>query len=542
VTNPTFSGTSHWSVSGGAQYDAAASRSADGSGSIRLPRGGRVDSPGALPVTPGKTYTFAAYIRTPAWPPGMVYMVFGVVNAGGGYFRYGGQSGAAGNGTPNTWQEIVLTITPDATTQYISVGIARVYHDSGVSDLWVDELYFGEGTGFGSPPTPKRPFQGADVQVDALGNFSVKQGGAFQPFFPFCIYGDARRPSWAAYSTQGFNCDMWGDASTVPRAAAAVSPFNPQGMRSGIQVAQYMNQGGWGYDPTGANLANQITALKATGLMDSHVLLYYWDNENVWDQWTNQMRQASVITQQDRSASGQRLHPLYVLQGSYNAARMYHATTGGACCDVTGTYADAANTGGAGHAGGQEILQQVEGQDHPVTFAQFNIVWKGVGVGTLRRYVYEYVARGARGIGLWRDCYPSDCGGLASPVDRVDWWPDVPNLRRELDQLLPLIREPHWTAWRVAYPPALPLTVGTRDVKGQGHLLVTNTSGAPVTVTFTLIGLPYTPQRVVNYFTGQTVTPVAGNAVTVTVPALGLASGTAVYQIAGSATTAPVIK
>jgi hypothetical protein len=84
VTNPTFSGTSHWSVSGGAQYDAAASRSADGSGSIRLPRGGRVDSPGALPVTPGKTYTFAAYIRTPAWPPGMVYMVFGVVNAGGG--------------------------------------------------------------------------------------------------------------------------------------------------------------------------------------------------------------------------------------------------------------------------------------------------------------------------------------------------------------------------------------------------------------------------------------------------------------------------
>jgi hypothetical protein len=62
-----------------------------------------------------------------------------------------------------------------------------------------------------------------------------------------------------------------------------------------------------------------------------------------------------------------------------------------------------------------------------------------------------------------------------------------------------------------------------------------------VTVTFTLTGLPYTPQRVVNYFNGQTVTTVSGNAFTVTLPALGLACGTAVYQIAGSATTAPVI-
>jgi hypothetical protein len=63
-----------------------------------------------------------------------------------------------------------------------------------------------------------------------------------------------------------------------------------------------------------------------------------------------------------------------------------------------------------------------------------------------------------------------------------------------------------------------------------------------VTVTFTLTGLPYTPQRVVDYFSGNTVAAVSGNSFTVTLPALGLASGTAVYQIAGSATTAPVIK
>jgi hypothetical protein len=532
LSNPSFIGTANWALSGGAQYDPALSRSADGSGSIRLPMGGRVDS-GVVAVTPGKTYIFAAYIRTSAWPPGMVDMVFVIVNANGSYSGYGGETGASGNSGPNKWEEIALTITPDANTHYISLGIGRIYPDSGVSDIWVDEMYFGEGTGFGSPPTTKKPFNGADVQVDELGNFSVKKKGVFQPFFPFCIYGDARRPNaYQTYSNQGFNCDMWGYSGTLQQAKKAVSAFNPDGMMVGIGVAQFMNQGGWGYDSNGVNLTNEIKAMKATGLMDSHVLLYYWDNENVWDQWNNQMRRSSIITSNDVSPSGQRLHPFYVLQGSYNAARMYHDTQGVSCCDVTGTYADSANTGGAGHAGGQEIIQNIEGQDQPVTFEQMNIVSKYSDVGTLRGYLYRHVARGARGIGLWRDCFSSDCSGYADPVDQAGWWPDVPNLRRELDQMLPLIRQPHWTTWKVAYNDALPITVGARDYQGEGYLIVANNFGAPTTtVTFTLTGLGYTPQRVVDFFSGNTVGSLSGHTFTVTLPALGLKSGTAVYRI-----------
>jgi hypothetical protein len=541
VPNPKFTGTSNWFLRGGAQYDAGVSRSPDGSGSIRLPPGGRVDTAGAIAVTPGKTYTFAAYIRTAAWPPGNVDMAFSVANASGGFIRYGGESGASGNSGPNRWEEIALTITPDATTTFVTLIIGRIYPDSGVSDMWLDEWYLGEGIGFEQPPSPKLPFAGADVQVDALGNVSVKKGGQFQPFFPLCIYADGRRPNWADYSNQGFNCDMWGYSGSIQRAKNAVSAFNPDGMMTGIQVVQYMNPGGWGWDPGGVNLTNEINACKATGLFDSHVLLYYWDNENVWTEFTNQMQMAGILKNVE-STAGQRNHPLYVLQGSYNATRMYHdAITGAPGADITGTYIDSANTGGAGHAGGQEILQNIQGQAPPVTFQQMNIVVPGIGVGALRRYLYQHVARGARGIGIWRDLYVPDPSAPAMPVHLVDWWPDVPNLRREIDQLLPLIRQPHWTTWQVAYNAALPLTVGTRDYQGQGHLIVSNSSAAAVTVTFTLTGLPYTPQRVVNYFNGQTVTTVSGNAFTVTLPALGLARGTAVYQIAGSATTAPVI-
>ena len=539
VPNATFPDTATWVLGGGASYEAGVSRSADGSGAIRLPPGGRVDTAGAIAVTPGKTYTFAASIRTAAWPPGNVDMAFSVATASGDFVRYGGESGAAGNSGPNRWEEIVLTITPDATTTFVTLIIGRIYPDSGVSEMWVDEWYFGEGIGFEQPPAPKVPFAGADVQVDALGNVSVKKGGQFQPFFPLCIYADGRRPDWAEYSNQGFNCDMWGNSGSIQRAKDAVSALNPDGMMTGIQVVQYMNPGGWGWDPGGVNLTNEIKACKATGLFDSHVLLYYWDNENVWTEFPNQMQMAGILKSVE-STAGQRTHPVYVLQGSYNAARMYQdASTGAPGADITGTYIDAANTGGAGHAGGQEILQNIQGQTQPVTFQQMNIVVPGIGAGALRRYLYQHVARGARGIGIWRDLYVPEAGAPAMPVHLVEWWPDVPNLRRELDHLLPLIRQPHWTTWRVAYDAALPLTVGTRDYQGQGYLLVSNTSDAAVTVTFTLTGLPYTPQRVVDYFTGQAVTTVAGNAFTVTLPALGLNSGTAVYQIVGSATPVP---
>jgi hypothetical protein len=467
VANPRFNGTANWALSGGAQYVTNLSRTADGSGAVRLPPGGRVASR-VIAVTPGKSYTFAAYMKTGTWPPGNVDLLFSVTDATGGYIRYGGETGASGNSRPGTWEEIALAITPDASTSFISIVIGRLYPDAGVSDMWVDEIYVGEGTGFGSPPAAKTPFLGAAVQVDALGNFTVKKGDVFQPFFPFCIYSDGRRTDYGLYSTQGFNCDMWGGSSTITRGKNAVSSFNPDGLMSGIGVAQYMAPGGWGWDPGGVNLTNEINAIKATGLMESHVLLWYWDNENIFYEWQNPMTMVGVLKHNDKSPSGERLHPMYILQGSYNAARMYTDTSGVAAADVVGTYADAANTGGAGHAGGLEILHNIQNQTTPVTFAQMNIVWKGIGVGALRGYAYKFIARGARGIGLWRDCFANDCQGFANPVDTVDWWPDVPNLRREFDQMLPLIRQPHWTTWQVVYTAALPLTVGTRDYQGQG--------------------------------------------------------------------------
>ena len=100
--------------------------------------------------------------------------------------------------------------------------------------------------------------------------------------------------------------------------------------------------------------------------------------------------------------------------------------------------------------------------------------------------------------------------------------------------MLPLIRQPHWTTWTASFSSSLPVEVGTRDYNGKGHLLIVNTSGTPVTATFTLAGLPYTPTSVTNYFSGTTITSVSGNSFTMTIPALGVNSGTAVVRIEGT--------
>jgi hypothetical protein len=538
-SKPNLNGLSGWHVVYGGVYDGSISRTADGSGSVKLPGGsGAWLYSDAIPVTPGKTYTLAAYMNSKGWPPGSVYQIFRVSDAGGGYIRYGGQSVAA-NSRPDKWEEIAMVITPDANTHYIVLQFARMKDTAGAGDIWIDDVYFGEGVGFKQPPSPKTPFSGMNVQVDELGNFSVFKGGTWQSFFPLCIYADGRRPNWSDYSNQGFNCDMWGAATTVQRAKSAVSSFNPDGMMSGIQIAQYIAPSGWAFNQPGT-LANEINSIKSAGLMD-HVLLYYWDAETPFSKWPVAQTMTNTIKLNDVDGGGRRLHPIYMLE-PYSGARLYRDISGAQFTDVVGTYISGANTGGAGSGGGFAVLQNIENQDQPVTFAQMNIVTRGTGVGAFRAYLYTYITKGARGAGFWRDLYIPDPTLPATRVDQTDWWPDVPNVRREIDQMLPLIRQPHWTNWKVAYNASLPLSVGTRDYQGQGYLIVANNSSAAVTVIFTLTGLPYTPQRVVDYFSGNTVAAVSDNSFTVALPALGLASGTAVYQIAGSATTAPVIR
>ena len=270
--------------------------------------------------------------------------------------------------------------------------------------VWVDDVYFGKGRGFEQPPAPKSAFEGTKTRVDCLGNIEIFRSGNWRSFFPLFMYADHTRPEtdeegWMIYSRQGFNGNMWASvAGTIRRAKNAVSDFNPEGMMSGMQVAQYISHTGWVYNDLD-DLEKQILSIKDKGLMD-HLLFYYWDNEHVYGDWKVPSAVTHKIMELDVDEQEKRMHPIYALNGNEGLARKYkceeaHLT------DITGNYIGSDNGEAGTRTDGFVVLDNIQGQRQPVVIAQIN---RGVGM-EMRPRLYAAIAKGAKGMGFWRDYY-----------------------------------------------------------------------------------------------------------------------------------------
>ena len=530
VPNASFSTDRGWTLLGGAVRDRALSRSADGSGSIRMatpiPNGSMAFSD-YIPVRAGVRYTFSFYIRTtngPAYAGAQVGL-----HDGERRFLRNLTSARLGTSRDGAWEEAALSFTVPEGTAYVQLQAYKTENTRPGGQVWADDFYLGEGLGLEQPPAPKRGFQGGHVRVDALGNFEIRKGDRWAPVFPLCIYADNHR-DWSVYSRQGWNTVIWtGSAAQVRQAREAVSAFNPGGMLAGFQLAQYTFPGGSAYNDL-KDLTAKLGEIRDQKVADN-LLLYYWDNENNHDQWEVPAAVIRTLRRVDADAAGKPQRPVYVLQGEFNIARV-HAARG--LADVSGTYFGGAAAGGAtpGDGAGLFFLDRLEGQSSPAAFAQFN----GVdGAGDMRLRLYTALLLGARAMGYWRDCYgPESLREFpeVGPVDKKPWWPDFPNLRREVDRLLPLIRAPHWTSWTARADPTASVEVGTRNHAGEGYVFLVNRTARPQTVTVRLEGMPYRPVEVRDFFDGQSRARVRTGVFSVRLPAIGVGSGTAVLRLA----------
>lgn len=524
VPNASFATVAGWTLLGGAVHDNSRSHAADGSGSIRLAKpipSGSMAFSDYIPVRPGVRYTFSFYIRTTNGPTYAGAQV-GLHDRERRFLR-NLTSTRLGTSRDGAWEECALSFTVPEGTAFVQLQTYKTENTRPGGEVWADDFYLGEGLGLEQPPATKRGFQGGDVRVDALGNFEVRNADRWVPFFPLCIYSDNARDD-SVYSRQGWNTVIWaGDAAQVRQAREAVSAFNPDGMRAGFSLAQYTFPSAWAYNNL-KDLATKLGEIRAQKLADN-LLFYYWDNENNHDQWEVPAAVIRTLRSIDADAAGKPLRPVYALQGEFNIARV-HAARG--LVDVSGTY-----FGGApGDGAGLFFLDRLEGQSSPAAFAQFNGVR---GAGEMRLRLYSALLLGARAIGYWRDAYGTvsrrenpDVG----PVDEKPWWPDFPNLRREVDRLMPLIRTAHWTAWTARVDPAASVEVGTRDHNGEGYVFLVNRTERPQMVTVRVEGLPYQPTEVRDFFDGQRRASVRGGVFSVRLPAIGTGSGTAVLRLA----------
>jgi hypothetical protein len=517
--NPSVRGTAGWNLNRGAVLDEKTSRK-PGSGSFDLSKPDSQVQSEFIAVTKGRSYTYSAYLRT-SKHPALAYMQVAVYDSAN-KFKHNWQGSYQVTTAADVWQETAIQFAPGEGDAKVRLTYGRLPkgkspHDDG--SVWVDDFYFGEGTGFEQPPSPKKPFQGSQVRVDELGNFELFRQGKWRPFFPFAIYRHARSPDFKVYSSQGFNC-LFGNSfnlDILERAKQAVSKFNPEGMMSTVNIEQYLDRRAPEFRDQ-AGFQKSLARLMGSALLD-RVLAFYWDNEQ-YDQYEWPREICRAIREADVDARGQRRRPIFMLHGDQGVTRAFASMA-----DITGDYLRDQHT--HSYLRPQQttrqrfaVLDHIEKQPLPFTIGIISEEETAEGV---RRLVYEHLMTGGKGIAYFRDGAFYEYNGdrnspAAKDVTLRKCWSEFPKLRAEIDRMMPLIRQPHWTAWKLTTP-ATGLEWGTRDYQNEGYVLLLNPTAAEVTATFTVQQLGYVPASAVDYFTGKEIAPVKSSKFTITLPA-----------------------
>jgi hypothetical protein len=234
----------------------------------------------------------------------------------------------------------------------------------------------------------------------------------------------------------------------------------------------------------------------------SDFLMWYWDNENELLSVPFEMVDSlvAIIDSMEVDLFGSNAYPLYILQGNYGIARAYSRYS-----DVTGTYVrnDKQRRATQG-TNGLTMLRNIEGQTTPVSFMQINdTAERRLGPDDLRVMVYCGLIAGAKALGIFRDFYHPDREWLGCEHSR--WWPEMPALSGEIQQLLPVIRAPIHTDWGVKVK-ASGIVLGTREVGQTKYVLAVNTNASDVTTSGIFDGEPERlPRKVYDFFTGEVI-------------------------------------
>jgi hypothetical protein len=224
-----------------------------------------------------------------------------------------------------------------------------------------------------------------------------------------------------------------------------------------------------------------------------HLFAYYWDNE-AYNQGEEAQKVVNAIRSLDRDASGRLSHPIYMLEGNQGLARNYNDLA-----DSVGDYGNAEGRTSLSKQSTRQrfyLLRHLQGQQNPVGIGVISGVTDPV---ELRQSVYQLLLAGAKGIAYYRD--GSGVDRERPDITRLGIWQEFPRLRREIDRLLPILREPDADT---PTPCSNPLVIATAKQHDQkSYLLLVNPTDASQSAEFTMAGPNAGDQEIRDFFSGE---------------------------------------
>ena len=121
------------------------------------------------------------------------------------------------------------------------------------------------------------------------------------------------------------------------------------------------------------------------------------------------------------------------------------------------------------------------------------------------------IIQGGRALSVWRDGQPSIHKHIDDQLDlpQTFWANAFKNtVSAQLDQMLPLIQQPHYTSW-TATTNAVDVRIGTRELNGIRYLILANFDNIDKTVSIDLDG--YQASQAVDFFTGNTIASISNS-------------------------------
>ncbi len=355
----------------------------------------------------------------------------------------------------------------------------------------------------------KKAFQSQTHKVDGLGNLYIKQDDneSWKHIFPKMIYKGASREYaelFTRYKDYGLNgvMDIWTAKQAQIALDVGLSYISIQSNSSGYSLQEM------------ARYINDIYNWGEINHTQKNIIWYNFDNENNFVADYNYQQQLAQLIDANHTdpITATRRYPIYYLNGQVGLARTYNNNKRKAM-DITGSYVASSAAGRVNKNITPTILTQflTKNQKSPTTVIQLQHDLNQTFIPAL----FYGIIQGGKALSIWRD---EAADGNGSRIDfRTKVWADAfrDEISPRLDDMLPIIKQPHFTSWSASSDKFPDVRVGTRELSGLGFLIVSNFAPNDNLVKITL--KDFNATKAVDFFTRELVSDINGSSFSFTI-------------------------